>query len=110
MEFTRADYMDERCSYEQYYDQFVDGDLIAEVDAALGAEICRSTDRSFNDIPMHKWDSVAGVVNGRSGFRVHLPVRVIAKLLQAGDGVTVHGAVCIYKAAARRIRNQAKGA
>ena len=104
IEFTRADYIDERCSYRQYYDQFVDADLIHELDNAMGSEVMKSTDPTFSDIPMRKWESVAGVISNRTGFRVHLPVRVIAKLLQAGDVVSVVGAVAIYKAAARRLR------
>lgn len=64
---TRKDYMDisykDPTAHDRYYSQFVTPKLINAVVRAIGSEaIIKSTDPHMNDISLHKWDGLHGMV------------------------------------------------
>ena len=77
--------------HRAYHAQFVNEATIACVVSLIGADRLRaSTDKSFNDIPLGMWDSLAGF----------LPVAM--SLAAVGDRWNLGSAVCIAKEAARQ--------
>lgn len=95
---TRQQYLDGDCTHEEYYAQFVTTGIIESVKHRIGEQrILASTDEHLNDIPLSMWDDLYP--------SIHLTCA--AKLKQAGDGLSLAGAVCIAKAAARKIQQQA---
>ena len=90
--FTRKQYINKECTNEQYYGQFVMPATRAHVLRGIGlAELKKSTDPHFNDIPLNKWDNLVPHCPGSSGFA------------KAGDYYTVAGGVGLLKEAARQI-------
>lgn len=97
MSFTRQDYLDNRCTHEQYYDQFVNLHVKNLVIGTIGRlNIVRSTNEAFNDIPLRQWDSLQSLIMGAVGRK---------KFAELGDVPTLGSCVCIAKAAARQIRD-----
>lgn len=91
--YTREDYLDNKCTHREYYAQFVNSYIIKAVRQSIGeGRIAASTDSAFNDIPLRFWDNLAPVTYSES-----------KSLKEAGDFVTLGGAVCILKEAARQI-------
>jgi hypothetical protein len=91
--FTRQDYMQNKCTHEQYYRQFVNDNVILMLKDSIGIDrIKKAKDKHFNDIPLYKWDNIG------------LSCDVVDLLKQAGDYYTLAGQVCILKAGARKIR------
>lgn len=108
--FTRADYMDERCTHEQFYGQFVTGSVLHLVRSAIGEDaIVASTNPHFNDIPLKQWDNlhemVLGIIKSERG---KLACRIDPI---AGKPGSFHWSLsnsgCTLKEAARQIRDQA---
>lgn len=96
LKFTRADYMEKRCTHEQYYGQFVTPAVRALVLSRFPLERLRATPdkKNFNSIPLDEWDSVA--VANKSLLSVREEV----------DGPrswSLCGAGCILKEAARQL-------
>lgn len=57
--FTRADYMNGKCTHSQFYAQFVTSGVKSDVKYRVGIEsIVSSKDKHFNDIPLTVWDSI----------------------------------------------------
>lgn len=93
---TRQDYMANRCSHREYYAQFVTEGLRDVVQSMIGIDrIKASTDQSFNDIPLAKWD------------RIPMPLGTSEKLKKCDDYLTKCGIVCIAKEAAQQIKEAA---
>jgi len=95
--YTRKQYLDGNCTFEQYYSQFVNDVIISRVGQFIGVERIKEaiqSDEHLNNIPLAKWDMVAGNL-----------YNVSAKMKEAGDYLTLAGGVCIAKAAARIIAN-----
>lgn len=99
--FTRNEYMaasliDGPAAFRRYYGQFVcdqHKDILA---SRIGLDrLLASTDKHLNDIPLHLWDNLPGIVSA-------------SKLKAAGDYLTLAGKVCIYKEAARQMIESAK--
>lgn len=90
--FTRQQFNDSKCSFREYFSQFVNDCNIQIVKKYIGVEaIEKSTDEHFNDIPLKKWDS--------------LPIaQVCDKLKRGGDYLTLADKVCIMKECARQIK------
>ena len=90
--FSRSDYLDNKCSHDDYYGQFVNEFRKATVARIIGTDnIKNSKDPHFNDIPLHKWDS--------------LPANCTdSEMKEVGDFYTLSGKVCIAKACAKQIR------
>ena len=92
--FTRTDYLDGKCTHQQYYHQFVDERIKAIVLCRFDRETLAhhfAKDTFFNTINIRTWDVMS------------LPGYVADKLKQAGDYLTLAGQVCVLKQAAREI-------
>lgn len=97
IQFTRQDYLNNRCTHAEYYDQFVTDYHVQHVGKSVGvAKIKNSTNEHFNDIPLATWDMI------------RLAPGIVETMKSAGDGLTLAEQVCINKAAARRIKNDLK--
>ena len=94
--YTRKQYMNKECSFNEYYEQF--GEHIThEVGSLIGVNrIKNSTDASFNDIPLKEWDNLAPIVRMTVG-------RMLANANGTG-GISLSDCVCSAKAAARIIK------
>lgn len=91
---TRKQYLNHGSSHREYYAQFVNIRAKSLVKKFIGIDRLReSTDESFNDIPLKKWDSLIYFIDYES----------INKLKDAGDFLTIAGGVCLLKEAARQI-------
>ena len=91
MTFTRDDFMKNRCTYRQYYAQFVTEDMKARLIRYLGLDtLLASKDEHLNDIGLRQWDLfIAG------------PLAISLK--SVGDFASLAVNVCIAKEAARQI-------
>ena len=97
MPYTRQDYLDSRCTHEQYYDQYVNLHVKNIVAGGIGRlTIVHSTDPNFNDIALQQWDNLQNLLMGAVGRQ---------RFRDLGDVPTINGCVCIAKAAARQIRD-----
>lgn len=91
----RIEYLDHKCSHEEYYAQFVTPDIIRKVKRFIGVvAIKNSRDRSFNDIRMRRWDVIT------------MPYETQELMSMVGDFLTPAGKVCILKEAARQIKEE----
>lgn len=99
--FTRKEYMaaslaDGPAAFRRYYAQFVCDQHKGIIAGRIGLDrLLASTDKHLNDIPLHLWDNLPGIVSS-------------SKLKEAGDYLTLAGKVCIYKEAARQMIESAK--
>lgn len=81
--------------HRRYYAQFVTPQVKALVLRYIGKErLLKSTDPHFNDIPLKVWDAM---------HTPKWPFPIKAKMDAAGDWITMAGATCILKEAARQI-------
>lgn len=93
--YTRQDYLNDVCTHQQYYAQFVNSVIVDIVQRSIGSKrIVNSTDPSFNDIDLDLQDRLYYAV------RTHVDASVMA---YTGESMTLGTAVCIAKAAARAI-------
>lgn len=103
--YTRAEYMRDSqndngtlTAHRRYFGQFVNGQTIARVVSAIGADrLLASKDRHFNDIPLSEWDRLVPNLPGSGGFA------------KAGDYYTLGNGVCLAKEAARQYIETKKG-
>jgi len=90
--FTRNDYLNGKCTSREYYAQFVTRYEKALVASQFGkkklAEEAKK-DAHLNGIALQEWDNLARFIN--TNMRTH------------GDCLTLAGAVCILKEAARQV-------
>ena len=96
---TRAEYMANSLAlHHAYYSQFVSDALKNAVGECIGvARIKASTDSYLNDIPLHEWDAIKGLVFAHCA----------AQLKKVDPcGVSLGSAVCIAKAAAQMIKEE----
>lgn len=94
MKFTRKDYILNKCSHNEYYDQFVNCSRISIVSRIIGVDnIKNSTQENFNDITLMRWDNLG-------------PLLGITRqeMDKVGDYLTLSHQVCVGKACARKIR------
>jgi len=108
IKYTRKDYLDNKCTHREYYAQFVNDSVMARVGSKIGVDrILNSTDEHLNDIPVKDWDDLGGFAF-RGNIMTWRPSNIepidITLLREAMDGVSPAGLVCIYKEAARQIR------
>lgn len=90
---TRKEYMDGIVSHREYYGQFVTEEVKKTLLRLIGKkEILSSQDEHFNDIPIAKWDALPAP-------------NVKDKMKLTGDYLTLAGSVCIYKEAAKQIKD-----
>jgi hypothetical protein len=106
--------MHKRCTHREYYGQFVNDGVISAVVRTIGArKILASTDPHLNDIPLHRWDALAGYSNRQysreherftGGLLMHLVGRDLSKA--NGGGVSPSDLVCVAKEAARQYKEK----
>ena len=105
---TRKDYMDKKCTHQEYFAQFVTNAVRNAVLNGIGREsILESSDEHLNDIPLSHWDALVGYPGdnwpGYANWHCRLPIdRKLIK--EAGEWVTASTLVCIAKEAARQIK------
>ena len=101
--FTRKDYLDNKCTHQEYYDQFVNDKVKQLVLRHIGKDaLLNSTDEVFNDIPLKKWDDLVnvtpGVINMKSWKEAEPTNQANSYFWSLSSNV------CILKAAARQIK------
>jgi hypothetical protein len=108
--YTRKEYIDGNVSHREYFAQFVDDTVKNEVILHFGKTILKeSTDEHLNDIPLKKWDDLTGFrFNGSTMVSRPSSIRkeLLDKLKETGEGVSPAGLVCIYKEAAKQIKEK----
>ena len=96
MIYTRKDYMSNKCTHEEYYGQLVTQSMKEHVARAIPQGIARSTDPTFNDIPLTTWDRMSAVYDLGEWFKA------------LGDFRTRAGIVCALKEAARQVKEESR--
>ncbi len=94
--FTRQQRLDNECTHEQYYSQFINQKMINDVLCFFGEKELKKAfkeDENFNTIPLQKWDSFGNFYIKNRG--------IDEKMKEIGDYLTAAGLVCIGKEAAR---------
>ena len=92
---TRQDYIDGKCTFDDYYGQFVTDTIRFIVEGTIGVErIMRSTDPHLNDISLYSWDRLEPLIK---------PL-IKEQMKKAGDHVALSSVVCVAKTAAKLIR------
>lgn len=90
--FTRKQYMNKECTFEQYYTEISENlyhfsdNFLSKVKSAIA-----NGDEHLNTIPLSTWSNMAVPIN---------PV-VCKRLKDRGDTPTLAGAVCAIKQAAK---------
>ena len=99
--FTHKDYVIERkCTHQQYYAQFVTEEIKMIVVLNFGLDTLKEAyqeDRTFNTIPLHRWDSL--------GIFLNVPI-MHDKFKQHQDFISQASIVCVLKEAARQVVRQ----
>jgi hypothetical protein len=102
--YDRRMYMcDNACDYHTYEQQFVNAQSMALVKRTFGMErLVASTDKHFNDIPLHEWDMLASV-----NLRAHDYIGM-SQIMNYADGnytpsTSLSDRVCLLKESARRL-------
>jgi hypothetical protein len=94
--YTRKDRLDNKCSHEEYYHQFVTGEHKQYVRYKFGInklKIAYEENKSFNTISLSQWDWIS--------ISPFMMLKISMK--DVGDYLTMSGIVCILKQAAREI-------
>ena len=87
-------------AHRRYYGQFVTPEIRSFVETMIGRRVILSSqDEHFNDIPLRVWDRLP------CGWE---SIRILKARVDPGFGVSIADAVCIYKEAARQIREDAE--
>jgi hypothetical protein len=103
IKYNRAAYMNNECSHDVYYDQFVTDGLVRAVGRIIGvARIKASIDESFNDIPLREWDALWPIVESYFGAAL---ADSNASTSGGVRSISLSDTVCVAKAAAKRIAN-----
>jgi len=91
---TRSEYINGKVTFSEYYQQFITPSLIQAVKSKIGIDAVKaSTDPNLNDIPLKKWDSIF--------LSPELKREIALKMQEAGDFLSLAGAVCTAKECAR---------
>lgn len=96
--FTRQQRLNNECTHEEYYSQFVNDTIKARVLQYISENKIKKafeSDKCLNSIPLSVWDSIA-----LNLFDVSNKMKLV------GDYLTLAGGVCIAKQAARMIINK----
>ena len=92
--FTYNQYLNNECSRNDFYRQFVTEEIIRMVDYAFHDNIIKSTDAHFNDITLFRWDKLSVIVP----FTKHMK--------ELGYCNSLSSRVCVLKQAARIIKEK----
>lgn len=97
--FSRLDYIQNKCTHHQYYEQFLNDNIVGFVRSAFPEGVLKgSKDPHFNDIDLYRWDRLAPVV-------ISLCAPGIFKKITGSGNCSLSDTVCIAKTAAKRIRD-----
>lgn len=99
-QFTRSERLNNECTHDQYYSQFVTDSIKNIVRDRFGIKQLKSAfndDKSFNSIPLIKGDALAELLKYEN---------VGHKMRELGDYPTLAGLVCVLKYAARHLINE----
>lgn len=116
IEHTRKDYMAGTVDHQAYYGQFATESVVRMVEMFIGKDaVINSTDPSFNDIPLAKWDALSGYHLATDKARTNIPTAHLVALsnmfMQAPENavpsISLSDCVSILKAAARKIKETA---
>ena len=98
--FCRLDYLLQKCTYEEYYSQFLNDRVISRVGGMIGKEwIIASKSPTFDDVPIHRWEATL------MALRFIIDNKTMAIY---GESWSSNVAVCIAKLAAEKIRSSSK--
>ena len=90
VKFSRAQYLNNDCTHQEYYAQFIPGGYTNYVINTIGrASLKRSKDEHLNDIALKRWDALAS------------PAGITHQIKKAGTYFTLSDHVCIAKTAAK---------
>ena len=96
--FTRKDYViDGKCTHQQYYAQFVTGEIKMIVVLNFGLDTLKEAyqeDKTFNTIALERWDLL--------GIFLNVPI-MHDKFEQHQDFISQASIVCVLKEAARQL-------
>lgn len=98
VKYTRQQYLAGECTHAEYYGQFVT-DGKKRILHRLEDKIKRSNDPHFNDIPLKQWDQLAPAI---------YPT-LSKQMKETGDCLSLAGAVCVLKEAARQMKEEDNG-
>lgn len=96
MVYTRKDYMTDKCTHEEYYNQLVTQRMKDHIIRAIPQGLAKSTDPNFNDIPLTTWDRLSAVYDLGGQFKA------------LGDFRTRAGIICALKEAARQVKEESR--
>lgn len=94
--FTRAQYLNNEVSHEEYISQFVTSTELEVVKSQFGDRLLQSQDPYLNDIPLKEWD------------RLLPSYRSIARQREAGEVPCLGLNVSVLKQAAKMVIQQHK--
>lgn len=91
--FTRKQYMNKEITHRKFFAQFVDDNIKQDVLNSIDLKsLLESTDEHLNDIPLKKWDNLAGYVFSRANDIIRKPSciepELLKKLKETGEGVS----------------------
>lgn len=96
MEYTRKQRLNDDCTHREYYAQFINKNTKQTVLHHIGLDrILASTDDAMNDIELNSWDVLPQI--SQETWR---------KMESLGDNMSMAGKVCIYKEAAKQIKEE----
>ena len=95
--YTRQQYLNNECTFSEYYQQFVTNQtkrLVLDIGLKRIKDALNNGDKHLNTIPLYKWDNLA------------LFFRCDSQMKECGDFTTLAGKVCILKETARELANE----
>lgn len=98
--YLRKAYLNNQCTHEQYYSQFVTGFVKQYIQNIFGTQVlldAYQADKNFNTIPLPKWELLARMFSFTYAMK------------EVGDYETLAGKVCVLKEVARQIAVEAEG-
>lgn len=95
---TRQQRLNNECTHEEYYSQFITDGLIQAIKKYIGTQTIKnaiaSGDNHLNTIPLQSWDTF-----------INYNRSIVPLMKQCGDFLTMAASVCIAKTAARQLIN-----
>lgn len=109
---SRQDMMNKNYSHREYYAQFVNDEVKEHLFNFISEEeLMESTNEHFNDIELKRWDAITGFeFQGTYVAKTPKSILPISRnlLKRAGESVSAATLTCIYKEAAKQIREQGR--
>lgn len=101
MPYTRTDYLNQQCTHQEYYAQFVNEGILRFIREKLGDRILNSQNEYFNDIDLIVWDSMHIVILNL----VNSKLLSDTQEAQTTYSIPLSSTVCIAKAAAYQLKH-----